>query len=78
MPKHKGRKTFNLFFLTLEIFENALFDAVKQKTKAERLAYYLYLKDRCEREIDIVFMKNDKNKTFKLLDAIDKSKEGDK
>lgn len=71
MPKQKQLYKPNFFFSTLRFFEDLIFDSVNQRIKAERLAYFLYLKDRCKKEIDIVLMKNNKAEIFKLLDAID-------
>jgi len=31
----------------------------------------MYLKNRCEKQIDVVLMKNNKKEIFKLLDNID-------
>jgi len=61
----------NFFFSTIKYFEELIFNAVNDRTKAERLAYFMYLKDRCEKQIDVVLMKNNKKEIFKLLDNID-------
>ena len=63
----------NFFFNTLEYFEDLIFGALKSRTKKERLDYLLHLRDRCQREIDVVFMKNRKSEIFKLVDDIENS-----
>lgn len=70
MPKRKIYKP-NFFFNTLKYFEDLIFNAVMNKHPSQQLAYFIYLRDKCNKQIDIVLMKNNKKEIFKLLDAID-------
>lgn len=71
MNKHRELYKPNFFFNTIQYFEDLIFNSINQTTKAERLAYFLRLKDKCQKEIDNVFMKNRRNKIFKLVDDIE-------
>lgn len=65
----------NFFFSTLRHFEKLIFKAIKTRSKAEQLSYLIFLKSKCQKEIDNVLMKNNKEEIFKYLDSIDNNGE---
>ena len=56
---------------SIKCFEDLIFDATKLFEPHIRICYLIKLKDKCQKEIDTVFMKNNKKEIFKYLDSIE-------
>jgi len=71
----KGKKTLPFFFFsTIRYFEKLIFETIKTQEKMLQLLYYIRLKDICQKEIDILMIKNNPKKIFKILDNIEKNR----
>ena len=72
MKKQKqGLPSPFFIFDSIECFEKLIFDATKLFEPHARICYFIRLKDKCQKEIDIVSMKNNKKEIFKYLDNIE-------
>ena len=71
--KTKKQKPLSPSFILglIECFEDLIFDAPKLFEPHVRACYFIRLKDKCQKEIDTVFMKNNKKEIFKYLDSIE-------
>ena len=67
----QGLPSPSFIFDSIECFEDLIFDATKLFEPHVRACYFIRLKDKCQKEIDTVFMKNNKKEIFKYLDSIE-------
>jgi len=70
--KKKPKPLFSLFVVTKNHIDT-ITNLVKTQEKAVQLAYFIFLRDFFNKQIDVVLMKNNKKEIFKLLDTIDNS-----
>ena len=71
--KENPKPLFSLFVVTKNHI-NTVVNLVKKQEKSIQLAYFIYLRDFFNKQIDIVLMKNNKKKMFKYLDSIEDNK----
>jgi len=73
--KMEDKKTLPFFFFsTIKYFEKLIFKTIKTQEPMLQIAYYIRLKDICQKELDLLVMTNNKKKIFGILDNIDKNR----
>lgn len=73
----KKHPSISFFFSSIKYFETLIFRSVllfEEKEPLIPVLYFLVLKDKCQKEINRLTMKNDEKKIFKYLDDIENSR----